>query len=107
MSPKTAGNILLITAWIPAVLSVALFLRVPWWRSELGRHLFSYMSVVALTLTLGVVRIVWEPSWFWWLRVGAFSLFVGVTWWRFLIIVKAQIDTYRERGDEDRVRQDA
>lgn len=95
MSAEAVGNWLLVAAWLPSVLSVALYARAPWWRFETGRHLMSYMAIVALTLSLGVVRIVWEPSWFYWLRVGAFALFVGVTWWRLWLIARAQWETWR------------
>lgn len=101
MSPETAGNVLLVVAWLPAVLSVAVYARVPWRRSELGRHLMSYMVIVALTLSLGVVRIVWEPSWFWSLRMAAFALFVGVTWWRLALIVQAQVESWRAASGGD------
>lgn len=90
MSAEAIGNVLLVATWLPAVLAVAFYARVPWWRSAVGRHLFSYMLIVALVLTLGVVRIVWEPSWFWWLRVGAFALFTAATWWRLALVISEQ-----------------
>lgn len=99
MSAETFGNVALVVVWFGAVLSVAVYARVPWWRSAMGQHLFFYMGVVALTLTLGVIRIVWEPWWFWWLRLGAFALFGVGTYWRLVLLVKAQVDTWRDQRD--------
>jgi len=56
--------------------SVVLHLRVPWWRSEMGRHLLYYMAVMALVLDLGVIRIVFGDSW--WFALLRLITFIGV-----------------------------
>jgi hypothetical protein len=98
VSVQTAGNVLLVLTAIPAVLSVLAYSRVPWWRTEIGRHLMAYMAIVALLTLLGVVRIVFGPPWFDTLRTALFALFPVVTWWRLTLIVKEQRETRARRG---------
>jgi hypothetical protein len=95
VSVQDVGNLLLLAAAVPAVLSVLVYARVPWWRTEIGRHLFAYMAIVALLCSLGVVRIVFGPPWFDVLRTTLFAAFPIVTWWRFALIVKEQRETAR------------
>jgi hypothetical protein len=100
VSVQGLGNILLILTAIPAVLSVLAYARVPWWRTEIGRHLFTYMAIVALLTLLGTVRIVFHPPWFDALRTVTFALFPAVTWWRLALIVREQRETRRRARDQ-------
>ncbi len=95
MSVEGLGNTLLVLTAIPAALSVLAYSRVPWWRTDIGRHLFSYMAIVAVLCWLGVIRIVFGPPWFDALRTALFALFPIVTWWRLVLIVKEQRETAR------------
>jgi hypothetical protein len=105
VSVETLDRLLLFGTLVPAVLSVAFFARVPWWRSEVGRHLFAYMSIVALMLLLGVAPLVWTPlpGWFEHVYRGCFGLFMAVTWWRLALILWEQRGVRLSR----RVRDDA
>jgi hypothetical protein len=98
VSVETAGNVLLVAVAVPAVLCVLAYARVPWWRTEIGRHLMAFMAIVALLTCLGVVRIVFHPAWFDALRTALFALFPVVVWWRFLLILKEQRETGARRG---------
>lgn len=92
------GNGLLISAAVVCTASVVLHLRVPWWRSEMGRHLLAYMGVMALTLDLGVIRIVFGDSP--WFQLVRLLVFVGVPLvmaQRLWLQVKAQRDTSARR----------
>lgn len=95
----TAGNILLLLATIPAVLSVLAYLRVPWRRSRLGRHLMSYMFCVALVLMLSDIRVfaVVDPQWFVIIRLVAFALLVITLWWRLIVVMSAQRSSGRQQ----------
>jgi hypothetical protein len=98
VSTTTVGNVLLILSAIPAVASVLVFSRVTWWRSPWGRHVMAYMSAVAVTLILGVCRLVFgDHPMFAALRVVAYISVVVVLWWRLIILVAA----YREGSPDD------
>lgn len=88
-------NFLVVATAVPAVLSVLFYARVPWWRSQVGQHLFSYMSVVALMMLLACAPLVWKPppAWFLDVYLGCFGLFCAVTWWRLALILWEQRGT--------------
>jgi hypothetical protein len=91
MTVQSVGNILFILAAIPAVLSVVVFARVPWWRSGTGRHLMSYMAVVAAVMLLGCVRLaIGRNEFFEALRTAVFAGVPVVMWWRLVLLVKEQ-----------------
>jgi len=84
------GNLFLILSTFPAVISVAVFARVKWWRSRWGRHLMTYMSAMALVLVLGCLRIFYvNDTWFPVVRAGAYTLLVYALWWRMFYIIQA------------------
>lgn len=94
----TIGNCLLVLAAIPAVASVAVFCRVTWWRSRWGRHLFAYMSSIAVVMTLGCIRLLIGDSLvFASIRVGAFVTVVIALWWRLFFVLQA----YSEGSPDD------
>lgn len=93
------GNVLLILAAIPATAAAILYAAgVTWWRSRWGRHLFSYMTSVALVLDLGIIRLVFEDRW-WFaaLRSVAYTLVVVALWWRLVFVYQA----YREGSPDE------
>lgn len=96
---NTVGNVLLILAAVPATLAALLYgTRVTWWRSRWGRHLFSYMTAIAVVLDLGVVRLVFgSRPWFEALRVAAFGVVVAALWWRAVFVYQA----YREGSPDE------
>jgi hypothetical protein len=90
------GNVLLIWAAVMATLSVILHARVPWRRSEMGRHLMAYMGVMAAVLVLGVIRIfIGDSPWFQLIRLVTFIGVPIAMTWRVWLQIKAQ------RGDAD------
>jgi K+ transporter len=90
-------DFLVIATVIPAVLSVAFYARSPWWRSQVGQHLFAYMAIVALMLLLATVPLVLKPppGWFGDVYLGCFALFMVVSWWRLELILSEQRETAR------------
>jgi hypothetical protein len=90
-------DFLVIATMIPAVLSVLFYARSPWWRSQVGQHLFAYMSVVALMMLLATAPLVLRPppAWFLDVYLGCFALFMAVTWWRLALILWEQRETAR------------
>jgi hypothetical protein len=84
------GNLFLILSAIPAVVSVIVFARVTWWRSRWGRHLMAYMSAMAFVLMLGVVRIFFADTWwFFGMRMIGYAALVIVLWWRMFYVIQA------------------
>lgn len=87
---NTLGNILLILATIPAILSVVIYTRVKWYRSKWGVHLMTYMVTMALVLILGIVRIFFaEADWFYPLRAAVYVAMTVILWWRMAYIYEA------------------
>jgi hypothetical protein len=94
MELNILGNWLLVIAMIPAVLSVLVYSRVKWYRSQAGIHLMTYMAAIASVLLLGVLRIVIADSEvFYLIRVLAYIAVVIVLWWRLSFLIKS----YREK----------
>lgn len=58
----SAGSVLLAIAGVIATASVVVHARVPWRASVMGRHLMAYMTVVALVIDLGILRIFFADS---------------------------------------------
>lgn len=90
------GNLLLYTSALAAIGCALVYgLLAPWWRSEEGRHLFSFQVVVAAVLSLSVVRVLFDPdgsvAWFAWLRLVVFALVPIVLAWRLWLIIRAQV----------------
>lgn len=99
MTATVVGNTLLILAALPATAAAALYgFGVTWWRSRWGRHLFIYMTSVALVTDLGVIRLAFgDHWWFAVLRAAAFALVVVALWWRLLFVYQA----YREGSPDE------
>ena len=71
--------------------SVAVHARAPWWRSEVGRHLMAYMVVIALVLTLALVRaVLGDSDWFNGIRLVTFVLVPVVMTWRLSLQIRAR-----------------
>lgn len=101
MTRQGLSEFFVVATAVPAVLSVVFYARVPWWRSQVGKHLFAYMSIVALMMLLAATPLVWEPppSWFVDVYLGCFALFMAVTWWRLALILWEQRGTKLSRRD--------
>lgn len=88
---QTLGNILFVVATIPAVLSVLVYLRVPWWRSGTGQHLMCYMAVIAAVMLLGCVRLmIGRNEFFEACRIAVFAGVPVVMWWRLILLIQEQ-----------------
>lgn len=84
------GNVELILAVIPALISVGVFARVRWWKSRWGIHLMAYMAAIALVLVLACVRLMFADTvWFATARAASFAAVVIVLWWRMFYIIQA------------------
>ncbi|NUW45531.1 putative phage holin [Nonomuraea rhodomycinica] len=70
-----------------------------WWKTAAGRHAFSFEAVLALSLTLWVVRLA-LPNWEWFtlLRLAAFALVPVVLAWRLVIIVQVWRRSHQRKG---------
>lgn len=95
-------------AVVPAVLSVAVYSLIPWWRSAWGRNVMTYMSVLAALLVLGAIgtllapeqraeRLASLPNWYLITYMAAYMLLPVALWWRLALIVR-DWNTARREG---------
>lgn len=86
------ANIFVVLYWVLA----------PWWRTPFGRHLFSFMFVIALVLNHGVVARIWETyamsNWINPVRAILLWATAGVIFWRVGILLSVQFQNRRRRG---------
>jgi hypothetical protein len=104
MSWKLAGDIVFTIATIAAVLFVATYgLSAPFWRSETGRNLMGLMSGIAIMMVYFGWAI-WSggvPHGLYPMRAVLFSLLAYFLWRRFIILVRAQLMSRREKRDHE------
>lgn len=105
---QVAGQVLLVLAAVPAVLSPIVHARTPWRDSPMGRHLMVYMTVLGVVLGLSAIDVFVHPDPWWFVAVQLVS-FVGVPivmTWRLLLQLRGLrrpllLRTYRHRKDEN------
>lgn len=111
MNQELIGNVFLVVSAVPATISVIAYdlstrrhiqpdgRRERWWSSGWGLHLMTYMMAIALVLDLGVIRLVFgETEWFFVLRSAAYLLLVVALYHRMWLLIQA----YREGPPVDR-----
>ena len=76
----------------------------PWWRSDTGRHFFSFGLLLFLTFALIGVSAFFGTNWFGRpvVRMVAFGAFALVLLWRNHVFVSAQLKRSNDSGSEDR-----
>jgi hypothetical protein len=98
------GDVALLFWAVPAILAPIEFAfvrdddgrRLGFRHTELGRHLMAFMAAYAFVGVLGVLRFVTEDSLGWQIaRVIGFVALVVVTWWRWLLVHRARVDSGR------------
>ena len=101
---QTLGSILVLISAVLADACVIYYqVRARWWKTPYGRHLFSFMAVIAVCLNLGFVRFLLGDSPIF--QVIRLVAFVGVPWvlgWRLVILVKAQREERKRRLEAER-----
>lgn len=110
---RDVGDALLLFGWaLPAVAAPIEYAfvrgddgrRLGFRRTQLGMHLMAFMAAVGFLALLGVVRLVDDgPAWAA-LRVLGFVALIVVTWWRWLVVHRARVDSdveHRERADDE------
>lgn len=99
---RLIGNVLLHWAALVAVASVVLHARIPWWRSEMARHLMAYMSAMAVVLVLSCIRadIGGDTWWFALLRLVTFVAVPVAMTQRLWLQIKAQREANQQAADE-------
>lgn len=77
----------------------------PWWRTPFGRHLFSFMFVIALVLNHVVVIRVWDAyarsGWVNPVRAVLLWSVAAVIFWRIAILLSVQWKNRRRYGPGD------
>ncbi|PZG20590.1 putative phage holin [Nonomuraea aridisoli] len=105
-----AGSVLVVVSTLLALSCVVIYsLTAGWWRSPMGRHLFSFMAVLAAGLSLWSVQLLTSGRFagptdthlLWlYVRALAFLAFAWVLSWRLVIIARAQLAERRVRRKE-------
>lgn len=96
------GTVLYLATCLLGTASVAVHFRVAWYRSTMGRHLMAYMGALALTLDLGLAKLLLGDSLgFQIARLAAFAAIPLVMGQRLYLQVQAQ-RTERAARDADR-----
>lgn len=95
MDPQTvinlAGTVFYVAMSIITTGSVIAHARVQWWKTRMGRHLMIYMGAFALTLDLGLIKLVVGDSLgFQILRLAAFALLPFAMGQRLYLQIQAQ-----------------
>ena len=107
----TTGDMLLLTAFLAAVLFVLIYGHYADWRgSRFGNHLIKFMQVAMLALGLGVVRIFWDEfPLFAYVRAITMLALNWVLWWRVWIVLEEQgvVTTSKTQQHRDEKREDS
>ena len=94
------GTVLIHWAAAVGVASVWVHTRVRWFDSEMGRHLMSYMAVIAAMLVLScIVNDIGDSWWFQLLRLVVFIGVPLVMTQRLWLQIKAQHTPATEEGE--------
>lgn len=102
MSLLLVGNVvLLLTTFLACLFCILYTAWEPWWRSDVGRHLFTYSAVVAAVLLLSTIRIVTGTDidylWYQVLRLLTFAGMPFVISWRIAILWRIHRQNRRQR----------
>lgn len=75
-----------------AVFVTTYHLLAPWWRSEIGRNIMAGFACEAVILGLAVLAMAFgDYPGRQVLGLLAFAAFTGVSWWRWVVLIRAQI----------------
>lgn len=104
MNAQILGDVALVLWTVPAVAAPIVYSRVPGWRrTPLGRHLMSFMAVLAFVSLLGCYRLAFEANVVWQVaRVIGYVGVVAVMWWRLFIVAQTWFDAARAAAAEER-----
>ena len=96
--PRVIGMVAYYICTLGALSFVVLYgALAPWWRTVIGRHMMTFMAVLAGILLYGTVvpllGLSLEQRL--WSRVIAYILFGGVVWWRVGLMVVLQVENLR------------
>ncbi len=96
MTASDFGTFLVYFSTFEALLFIVLYHRLAaWWKSEAGRHVMSFMAIIAAVLVLSSLRALLGASldtpWFQWLRVAVFVGVPVVIGWRIRLLIRAQM----------------
>jgi hypothetical protein len=111
MSHLVGNALVVVSALISLTFIIVYHLRAYWWRTSDGRHVFTFMAVIAAVLTSAAMRVLLgDPEWYTWLRVVVFSGVPVVLAWRLAILLSTQTRrrirfgrVRREGNDSERV----
>lgn len=93
MGVLTAGNVLVTITALEATACVLIYMRVAWWRSAMGQHVFWFMVSCAAVLDVAALRVFFaDYPWYVWLRIAVFSTLPVVWGWRLILLIHEQYD---------------
>jgi hypothetical protein len=96
---RVIGNVLIFLALAPTLAFVVLYhLRVDWRASEMGRHVMTFMALIAALLLVAVLRqFVGDSTWFQVVRMCVFAGLPYVLFQRLWLLLRAQAEVRRDR----------
>lgn len=95
-----AVEVAVIFAWIPAAAFPVYYWRAKWYATAPGRSVMSLAVVIALVMTLALVRSVLDIDLPDWVRAIVYVLIAGGLWFQFGTLLSVQ-RTRREREKEN------
>lgn len=100
---RTAGTFAFFFAVGGANIFIVLYtVLAKWWKKPFGRHLFSFMAVIALALNYIVVQLIWPHAPYrLHTRFFLYAALATVIWWRIIILVTVQIRGARASESEN------
>lgn len=82
---------LIFAAWVPAVMFPLVYRRVAWRRSRVGRSTMTLAVVIAIALTIPLVRLfVGDPEWMRWTRAVVYLLIITALWRQLIVLLHVQ-----------------
>lgn len=90
----TLAGLLLVAAFVGCLVFVITYqVLAKWWRSEVGITMMAFAACETAVLGLSVLAMVFGD--FWGreaLALVAFAAFTAVSWWRWLVLLRAQTE---------------
>lgn len=81
-------GVLVLLGWLPSVAFLYFHARTMWWKRPAGQSVFVMATVVAIVMTLAVLRTSFGVDLPDWIRAGSYLLILGALWWQLIIILR-------------------
>ncbi len=91
---EVTTDVLVVGAWLAALVFVVRYLRTRWFRTPMGVHAMGFMAAVLVILSLASSYVIW-PDWGGdggrqIVRMISYGLINAILWWRVAILFRGQ-----------------